>query len=142
MASIESELGALLDAQSDAIRMKDLDRLMALYSSDILYFDVVPPLQYAGSAALRRRFAEWFDGYQSTIDLDVRDLRISASGEIAVVTRLSRARGILKNGRAVGSWVRATSTCHKATGEWLVTHEHVSLPVDLESGTPAMGLTP
>ena len=142
MSSIESELGALLDAQSDAIRMKDLDRLMSLYSTDILYFDVVPPLQYAGSAALRGRFAEWFDGYQGALDVDVRDVRISASGNIAVVTRLSRVRGILKNGRAVGSWVRATSTCRRESGEWLVTHEHVSLPVDLKSGTPALNLMP
>ena len=142
MSSTESEIRALLDTQSEAIRNKDLDRLMSLFSADILYFDVVPPLQYVGTAALRARFTEWFEGYDGLIDLDVRDVQVSAGGDIAVVTRLSRARGTLKNGREVGSLVRATSTCRRASGAWLITHEHVSLPVDLKSGTPAMNLLP
>ena len=142
MSSTESEIRALLDTQSEAIRNKDLDRLMSLFSADILYFDVVPPLQYVGTAALRARFTEWFEGYDGLIDLDVREVQVSAGGDIAVVTRLSRARGTLKNGREVGSWVRATSTCRRASAAWLVTHEHVSLPVDLKSGTPAMNLLP
>ena len=64
MSSTESEVRALFDSQLDAIRAKDLDALMAVYSPDIVCFDVVPPLHYVGSAALRSRFSEWFDGYQ------------------------------------------------------------------------------
>ena len=64
VASTESEIRALLDSQSEAARIKDIDRLMSLYSHDIVYFDVVPPLQYVGSAALRGRFLHWFDGFQ------------------------------------------------------------------------------
>ena len=65
MASTESEVRALLDSRSEAVRTKDIDRLMSLYSPDIVYFDVVPPLQYTGSAALRGRFLEWFDGFRA-----------------------------------------------------------------------------
>ena len=54
--------------------MKDIDRLVSLYSPDIVYFDAVPPLQYVGSAVLRDRFLQWFDGYRSGIGQDVRDL--------------------------------------------------------------------
>src|ERR687893_2917551 len=36
-------------------------RLMALYASDIVYFDVVPPLHYTGSAAVQRNILRWFD---------------------------------------------------------------------------------
>ena len=42
MAKTHSEISALLDSQSEAIRIKDIDRLMSLYSPDIVYFDVVP----------------------------------------------------------------------------------------------------
>jgi ketosteroid isomerase-like protein len=41
MVSTESEVRALLDRRSDAMRMKDIDRLMPLYSPDIVYFDLV-----------------------------------------------------------------------------------------------------
>ena len=138
----ESEVRALLDRQSDAMRAKDIDRLMPLYSPDIVYFDVVPPLQFVGSAALRRRFLDWFDGFKGPIDMEIRDLHVSASGDSAVAFWLSRAKGTLKNGQEVGLWVRATSCCQRSGQTWLVTHEHISIPVDLKSGKPAMDLVP
>jgi hypothetical protein len=39
----DTEVRALLDSRVDASRAKDIDRLMSLYSSDIVYYDVVPP---------------------------------------------------------------------------------------------------
>ena len=142
MVSAQSEVETLFDRQSEAIRMKDLDRLMSLYSPDVVYFDVVPPLQYVGSTALRERFLKWFDGYQGSIGMEVRDLNILASGDIAVAHWFSRASGTLKNGREVGSWVRATSCCQRSPHGWLITHEHISLPVDIVSGNAATNLLP
>jgi ketosteroid isomerase-like protein len=142
VASTRSEVRALLDRQSEAVRVKDIDQLMSLYSPDIIYFDVVPPLQFAGSAALRNRFLQWFDGYQGSVDMEIRDLNILASGDIAVAHWFSRARGILKSGQEVGSWVRATSCCQRSNHGWLITHEHISLPVDFRSRSAAIDLVP
>jgi len=142
MGSTQSDVRALLDSQLDAIRAKDLDRLMAAYSPDIVYFDVVPPLQYAGSAALRGRFSEWFEGYRGPIGMEMRELNISTSGEIAVAHWLSRASGTLTNGREVGSWVRATSCYQRSNHRWLITHEHISMPVDVATGSAATDLLP
>jgi ketosteroid isomerase-like protein len=142
MASTQSELRALLDSRSEAIRIKDIDRLMSFYSPDIVYFDLVPGLQYTGSAALRPRFLQWFDGYKGSIGQEIRDLNILASGDIAVAYMLIRASGTLKNGHEVGFWVRATSCCRRSNPRWLITHEHISLPVDVESGSAAMDLVP
>jgi ketosteroid isomerase-like protein len=142
MGSTESEVRALYDNQFEAIGAKDLDRLMAVYSPDIVYFDVVPPLRYAGTAALRGRFSDWFDGYQGPIGMEVRDLGISTSEDIAIAHWLSRASGTLRNGRQVGSWVRATSCCQRSNQRWLVTHEHISLPVHLATGQAATDLLP
>jgi ketosteroid isomerase-like protein len=142
MTSTQSEVRALLDSQSEAMRRKDIDRLMSLYAPDIVYFDVVPPLQYAGAAALRSRFLQWFDGWTGPIGMESRDLSIVASGDIAVAHWLSRSSGTLKNGREVGSWVRATSCCQRSNHQWLITHEHISWPVDSRSGSAAMDLVP
>ena len=142
MPSIQSDVRSIFGSQSEAIRTKDLDRLMSLYSPDVVYFDVVPPLQYAGTAALRARFSQWFDGYKGAIGMDIRDLKISTSGDLAIAHWLSRASGTLNNGREVGFWVRATSCCHWSNHLWLITHEHVSLPADLRTGSAAMDLVP
>jgi ketosteroid isomerase-like protein len=138
----EPEVRALLDLQSKAMGAKDIDRLMALYSPDVVYFDVVPPLQFVGSDALRRRFQDWFDNFKGPMEMETRDLHIAANADSAVACWLSRAKGTLQNGQQVGTWVRATSCCQWSDDKWLITHEHVSIPVDLKSGKPAMDLVP
>lgn len=142
MASTHSEVRALLDSRSEAVWIKDIDRLMALYSPDIVYFDLVPPLQYTGSAALRGRFLDWFDRFNGPIGQEIRDVTIVESGDIAAAHMLIRASGTLKNGRAVGYWVRTTDCCRRSDHGWVITHEHVSLPVDLASGRVVMDLVP
>ncbi|MGH3386135.1 MAG: YybH family protein [Nocardioidaceae bacterium] len=142
MDSTQSDVRALLDRRSEAARTKDIDRLMSTYSPDIVYFDVVPPLRYVGSAALRGRFVQWFDRWESSIGQELSELTVSASGDIACAHMLVRASGTLKDGREVGYWVRVTDCCRRSPDGWLITHEHVSLPVEMETGRAAMELVP
>ena len=142
MTSTRSEVEALLERQRDAIQAKDLDRLMSLYSDRIVYFDVVPPLHYVGAPALRGRFSTWFDGYRGALHMEVRELDISAAGDMAVAHWLSKVAGTLVSGRDVGSWVRATSCLERTGGTLLITHEHISLPVEPSSGRAAADLQP
>jgi ketosteroid isomerase-like protein len=142
MASTESEIRALLDSRSEAMRAKDIDRLMSLYAPDVVYFDLVPPLRYAGSAALRARFSRWFDGWDGPIGMEIGDLTVAASGDIATAFMLLRASGTRTNGPEVGYWVRTTNGFQRSDHGWLITHEHVSLPVDFESGRAVMDLVP
>jgi ketosteroid isomerase-like protein len=142
MDSTQSEVGALLDRWSEAVRSKDIDRLMALYSPDIVYYDVVPPLQITGVAAVRRNFLRWFDGWSTGIGTERRDLKVQGSGDIATAYSLHRTSGTLKNGREVGYWVRVSVACLRSNSRWLIAHEHVSLPVELPSGRAIMDLLP
>ncbi|HSS96238.1 MAG TPA: nuclear transport factor 2 family protein, partial [Terriglobales bacterium] len=65
-----------------------------------------------------------------------------ASGDVAAAYMLHRTSGILKDGREVGFWVRATLGCQRLNQRWLITHEHISLPVVPGSWTAAMNLVP
>jgi ketosteroid isomerase-like protein len=141
-ASTEDEVRALLDGRSDAMWNKDIDRLLACYSPDIVYFDIVPPLRYVGTEALRGRFLNWFDGFEGPIGQDIHELSIVASGDVAATSMLIRASATPKNGPASERWVRTTSGCQGSDGRWVIVHEHVSLPVDLATGTVATGLVP
>jgi ketosteroid isomerase-like protein len=132
----------LFDSRSEAIGRKDIDRLMSLYSLDIVYFDLVPPLQYVGVDALRGRFLDMFDRYNGSIGQEIRELKILASGDVAAAHMLIRASGTLKNGNEVAYWVRATDCCRRSNQTWLITHEHISLPVHFPGGSAAMDLVP
>jgi uncharacterized protein (TIGR02246 family) len=141
-ASAQSEVRALLESWSEACRIKDIDRLMSLYAPDITYFDVVPPLQYTGADAVRRNFLRWFDSWESEIGVEIRELNILVSGDVAAAHLLHRTSGVLKNGQEVSYWVRATVCCQRSEQRWLITHEHISVPVNPGSWSAAMDLVP
>ena len=142
MASAESDVMKLLEAWSVAVRSRDIEAIMALYAPDIVYFDVVPPLQIAGSDAVRRNFLRWFAGWKTGIGSEARDLKIFASADTAIAFKLHRTSGTLKGGREVGYWVRVTVCCRKSDDRWLITHEHVSVPTDFETGRAVLDLAP
>jgi ketosteroid isomerase-like protein len=133
---------ALFDSREEVCRAKDIDRLMSLYAPDSVYFDVVPPLQFAGSTAIRRNFLRWFDEYEGSIDLETRDLHVAASGDVAFAHMLHRDRGTMRNGQERAIWVRSTVCCQRSDHGWLITHEHISLPIDFKNGRGAMDLVP
>jgi ketosteroid isomerase-like protein len=62
---------------------------MSLYSSGIVYYDVVPPLQFAGSAEVRRNFMRWFDEYDGPIGLETHELSIATSADVAFAHMLT-----------------------------------------------------
>ena len=49
-----TEVMAVLDRRVEAVRAKDIDRIMSLYSPGIVYFDIIPPQQFVGAGELRR----------------------------------------------------------------------------------------
>lgn len=142
MTATESEVKDLLDRWSGATRAKDIDRLMSLYASDAVYFDIVPPLRFDGSAAIRKNFLRWFDTWQSQIGVELRELHILVSGDVASTFMLHRTSGTLKDGREVDYWVRATVCCQRSDQGWLIKHEHISVPVDFKAGRVVTGLVP
>jgi ketosteroid isomerase-like protein len=142
MALSDDDVRALLKEWLEAIRRKNIDRLMRLYAGNAVYFDLVPPLRLVGADPIRRNFLRWFDGWTSAIGQEVRDLDVASSGDIAATFMLVRASGTLKTGREVGYWVRASVCCKRSDDRWLITHEHISLPADFASGRTVMDLVP
>jgi ketosteroid isomerase-like protein len=128
MAPNDTEVRALLDRRVDACRAKDIDRLMSLYSPDIVYYDVVPPLQFTGLDEVRRNFVRWFDEYDGPIGLETHGLNIAASADVAFAHMLHLDSGTRRNGPEGAIWVRSTVCCQRSNDKWLITHEHISLP--------------
>jgi ketosteroid isomerase-like protein len=146
MASTQSEVKAFLDHRVEACRRKDIDRLMSLYSPDIVYFDCVPPLGgYIGSDAVRRNFLRWFDEYEGPIGLETRDLKIATSGDIAFAHMLHIDKGNKHFAKAglEEAWLRSTVCCRRSSHGWLITHEHISWPFEFnkEGGKVVMSPT-
>jgi ketosteroid isomerase-like protein len=130
MTPSESEIRVLLNKRIDACRAKDIDRLMALYASTIVYYDVVPPIQFVGPAEVRRNFLRWFDEYEGPIGLETHELDVATSVDVAFAHMLHSDSGKRQPGVPQGEVrIRSTVCCRRLGGTWLITHEHVSLPL-------------
>ena len=132
MTSSESEIRDLLERRTDAQQSKDIDRLLSFYSPDIVYYDVVPPLRFAGIEEVRRNFLRWFDGYKGPIRLETHDLTIVTSEGAAFANMLHLDSGERKGlaGPLSSIWVRETVCFRRSNGRWVITHEHISIPFD------------
>ena len=73
---------------------------------------------------------------------EVRDLNITTDGELAFVQSLNHVKGTLASGHITDLWVRWTACFRRIDGVWLVVHDHVSVPADLEHGQAVLNLTP
>ena len=128
MTSNDSEIRALLDRRVDACRAKDIDSLMSLYSSNVVYYDVVLPVQVVGRDDVRRNFMRWFDEYNGPIGLETHDLSIETSADVAFAHMLHVDSGTRNNGVEGAVWIQSTVCCRRSGDKWLITHEHISLP--------------
>jgi len=138
----EADIRQRIDKWAEAIRAMDLESAMSIYASDIVSFDLDPPLRYAGAEAKRKRWASVFAMYQRLHSYEVRDLAITLSDDVAFGHSLNHIVGTLKNGNKTDFWLRWTTGFRKIDGNWLIAHEQLSVPIDPQSGRALLDLKP
>jgi ketosteroid isomerase-like protein len=137
-AEIRQHIGKIVEG----IKAKDLDGLRRLYSDGVVSFDVEPPLQHVGIDAKLKNWATAFAFFQD-VGYEVRDLTLTVDESVAFGHCFGRLSGTMKNGAAMdGMWVRATFCFRKIDGDWLITHDQVSVPFDIASGKGVTDLEP
>jgi uncharacterized protein (TIGR02246 family) len=141
-ASDEAQIRQLIEQWGQALHAKDLNTLMSYYAPDILTFDILPPLQYQGVDAYRKNLEAWFAAMQGPIEYETRDLRIVTGEEVAFCHSLNRVRSTMTTGEHTETWVRVTVGFRKMEGTWKITHEHVSVPCDMETSQALLHLQP
>jgi ketosteroid isomerase-like protein len=126
----------------EGIRTKDLEGLGQLYATDVVSFDVEPPLQHVGRDAKLKNWANAFMFFQD-VAYEVRDLAITVGDEVAFGHCFGRLSGTLANGTETsGMWVRVTFCFRKISGNWLIAHDQASVPFDVSTGRGVADLSP
>jgi ketosteroid isomerase-like protein len=127
----DTSLRDRLESLAQAIRDKDVDAIMAHYAPDVVVFDVLPPPDTKGSANYRKNFERWFETMPGPIAYEMSDLHISQSESHAFCHFQSHVKGTKPSGEKTEYSVRVTTCLQKANGQWLVAHEHVSVPMPM-----------
>ncbi len=119
---------AQIEAWAAAVRAGDMAGILRNPSADMVMFDVPPPLQLRGIAAYEASWPQFFDASPKPIRFDIMDLQITAGNAVAFAIALMRC-AVIEDGNADLDF-RLTVGLRKIDGQWIVTHEHHSIPAD------------
>jgi ketosteroid isomerase-like protein len=85
---------------------------------------------------------ELFDSFNGPLTVELTDLDITADDNLACSHSIQRVAGTDKQGKKLDLTVRVTDVYKKINVNCLVIHEHVSVPVDLDTGKPDLTSKP
>ena len=137
-----AQISTLLHSRVQAVRKKDVDGATRDAATDMVMFDVIAPLQRHGADSMRERAAGWFAIFDGPIGVEIRDLVVAVSGDLAFSHSLNRYRGATIGGEQIDMWLRATVGFRKVDGSWRIVHEHSSVPFDPATGLASLSLEP
>jgi ketosteroid isomerase-like protein len=138
----EAEIRALIDSIHEAHHQKDAAAIAEPYAWDAVIFDLSPPLAHPGVTVERKQ--PWLDSWDTPIELESRDLKVTVSGDSAFGYGFLRMSGTPRMaGRPVDFWMRATYCFQRTAQGWQIVHEHTSVPFYMDGSLrPAFDLRP
>jgi ketosteroid isomerase-like protein len=125
---------ALENRFTAAFNAKDVDAIMKVYvpNDSLVVFDVVPPRQFVGAAAYRKDW-ENFLATLKTVKCEVSDLDVTADASLGFSHSIQHVTGTDTKDKPFDLTVRVTDAYRKTSRGWVIVHEHVSVPVDLDT---------
>jgi ketosteroid isomerase-like protein len=109
-----------------------MEGVLAHHAADIVMFDVPPPVQLKGIDAYRKSWELFFAHQGKGGAFDLNELEIAADRQVAFCHAIVTCGGA---DPADQFPVRLTIGLRKVDNDWVVTHEHHSVPAD-ESDPP------
>jgi ketosteroid isomerase-like protein len=126
----ENQIKAMIEAWADAVRRHDLSAVLAHHDKDIVMFDVPPPLQSRGMDAYKKTWDLFFRYHKPSQAFDIEELAITAGEDVAFAVAIIRCGSGTSSGSPEpgGFPFRLTIGLRNVGGNWLITHEHHSVP--------------
>lgn len=136
----ETEIRQLIEHWVQAVRDRDVERIVAPYADDIVAFDAIKALQFKGKSAYRDHWVLCMGLCTGPMVFDVAQLTVHADDELALAHWLNRC-GPADDQSQCG-FMRVSVGYRRVGGQWRVIHEHWSAPFDMETGTALFNLQP
>jgi uncharacterized protein (TIGR02246 family) len=118
----------LVENWASAVRRKDMSAILVNHSPNVLMFDVPPPFESKGLEAYKKTWDLFFSWAHDPVVYDIREMSVTAGDDVAFVTALMHCAGTEANGEDIELDFRLTIGLRKMDDQWMVMHEHHSIP--------------
>lgn len=138
----EADIRAIGELLHKANHDKDAAAFAALFATDAAVFNLAPPLVHVGIDVKEKQ--AWFDSWETPVEIEAHDLKITVSGEMAYAHGFLHMKGTKKGAEGqVDFWMRETLCFERQGGGWQIVHEHTSVPFYMDGSLrPAFDLEP
>ena len=138
----ESEVRTVIDALADAVRARDVDAMLALCAPNVVVFDLLPPLAHEGTDAVEGAWVAPLQSLEGQAEYEIEHLDVAVGGDVAFGHALTPFGGTTKEGGRTHAWLRSTLGFRRLDGRWKLVHQHVSAPIDMETGRALLDVKP
>lgn len=132
----KAAIEALESRFAAAFNAKNVNAIMRAYlpGPNLFVFDVTPPRQHVGWSDYKADWEETFKTIPGPVHFSISDLSVTVVGPVAYGHSIQDLTFTRANGSKANLIVRVSDVYRKIHGRWLIVQEHVSVPVDLDSG--------
>jgi PhnB protein len=134
-SAAEEEIRSVIEAWAQAIRRKDVARVLKQFADKSVRFYLAPPLQ--APDPLRKNLEDWFATFQGDIGYEIRDLLITTASDVAYCHSFNHLTGTKVDGEKPDVWFRETLCLRQIDTRWLITHAHESVPFYMDGSFKA-----
>jgi uncharacterized protein (TIGR02246 family) len=124
----EAAIRDLIESWARAVREHNLPGILANHASEIVMFDVPQPFLSRGIEAYERTWSYFFAEANNLGIFDIDSLEVTAGNNIAFAVAVMHCGTPDKNGPKGQLQFRLTVGLRKIDRQWLVFHEHHSIP--------------
>jgi len=125
----ELQIKTLIENWAAAVRNKDMEGILAHHAADVVMFDVPPPFQSRGIDAYRKTWDVFFK-YTKPGVFDILELHITADEHVAFAYATMKCADKSAGGDYVELPFRLTIGLKKTDDQWVIVHEHHSVPAE------------
>jgi len=140
----EGQIRGVYEKLISGCNAKDVGTIMTAYVADesLLVFDALPLRQYVGAKAYRKDWEEFLAFFKGTVKCEFSELSVVADKMLGYSHTIFHTSGTDTKDKPVDLTMRVTDVYRKIGDTWRIVHEHISFPVDLDTGKPDLSSRP
>jgi ketosteroid isomerase-like protein len=139
-----NEIQEVIERKAALLETGDAKAILSYYAPSFVEYSLAPPLRQPGDGRDPAPLEAWMANFEAPPRREVTRLEITTDGDVAFATSIDRLSAVPR-GSAEGFtlWFRVTLGLRRVDGRWLITHEHESVPFEMDGSFRAStGLTP
>jgi ketosteroid isomerase-like protein len=128
-----NEIRDVIERKAALLETGDVKAVLSHYADAFVEYSLAPPLRQPGDGRDPAALEAWMATFQAPPRREVTQLEITADGDVAFATSIDRLSATPRgSSESFSLWFRVTLGLRRIDGRWLVTHEHESVPFEMD----------